>query len=168
MEIAFIGQEHKLTHYESAISYNFRVLEGWRGSDAEMFSDFLKNEIFFEICFQERENGVGPVFDYGIVRTEDFTILDKNGFYKYLSDYFENAEWSEYHIEDIKPNLAWLKNDIDRCKLSTFFVLNMESFEQNNKVIRQFQRSIYLCYFIAVFWFERENFLVTYTELFWD
>jgi hypothetical protein len=95
-------------------------------------------------------------------------LLYKDQLYEYLEDYFENQEWTQYHITDINQNIIRLKKDTDRFGTDSFFVLNMDSFDKNHKIIREIERSIYLCYFIAIFWFDREHWLLTYTELFWN
>lgn len=114
---------------------------------------FINSEYFPLACTDEtvlRKQAIGCAFNINEVRPENFRKFNNIEIEKYLSDFINEPDWGEDRLDFAKilDRYFEIHKNLDE---GIFYVINMDWFEQDDKLLLDTNHWVYIYYFLIIY-----------------
>ena len=172
MTIQFTSKDKLYRDYQGAFLAQFSLTDVAASSDAEILTALLSNKDLVNTSWPEIKSAdtkelLTPAFHFDTITPEQLTTLTKEQLSAFFDHYIKDQLWFGEEEAIIKTMTKWATTRLALAATENCYLLDMQSFTGNNKVLDLASAEQY-DYFFTIFWIDKTEMTLSVCHMLYE
>jgi hypothetical protein len=172
MTIQFTSKDKLYRDYQGAFLAQFSLTDAASNSDTEILNAFLSNKDLVSASWPEIKSAdtkelLAPAFRFNGIIPDQLTTLTKEQLSTFFDNYIKDQLWFGEEEAIVKTVTKWATTRLALAATQNCYLLDMQSFTGNNKVLDLKSAEQY-DYFFTIFWIDKTEMTLSVCHMLYE